>query len=43
VFKFLESQGQDHLDACFLEISRNQENHIPKLIRTQRFGRTYRY
>jgi len=43
VFKFLESQGQEHLDAYFLEISRNQENHILELIRTQGFAGMYRY
>jgi hypothetical protein len=33
VFKFLERQGEEHLDAYFLEISKNQENHILELIR----------
>ena len=43
VFKFLETQGQAHLDAYFLEISRNQENHILELIRTEGFAGMYRY
>lgn len=28
VFKFLESQGEEALEAYFLEISKNQERHI---------------
>ena len=43
VFKFLEAQGQEHRDAYFLEISKNQEVHILDLIRTQGFAGMYKY
>ncbi len=35
VFKFLESQGEDQLQAYFLAISKNQEKHILELIETK--------
>ena len=43
VIKFLEAQGQEHRDAYFLEISKNQEVHILDLIRTQGFAGMYKY
>lgn len=43
VFKFLEAQGDEHLQAYFLEISRNQEKHILDLIREKGFAGMYEY
>src|SRR5690606_12775790 len=37
VFKFLEAQGEEHLEAYFLAISKNQEKHILELIQTRGF------
>lgn len=33
VFKFLERQGEEHLQAYWLEISKNQERHVLNLFR----------
>lgn len=35
VFKFLESQGEEALQAYWLEISKNQERHVLELIETK--------
>lgn len=43
VFKFLESQGEEALEAYFLEISKNQERHILDLIRTKGLQGMYEY
>lgn len=43
VFKFLETQGEDHLERYFLEISKNQEKHILSLIETKGFEGMLQY
>lgn len=43
VFKFLESQGEEALEAYFLEISKNQERHILDLIQTKGLDGMYQY
>ena len=43
VFKFLESQGEDHLERYFLEISKNQEKHILGLIEEKGFEGMLQY
>ncbi len=43
VFKFLESQGEEALEAYFLEISKNQERHILDLIQTKGLQGMYEY
>jgi hypothetical protein len=43
VFKFLEAQGEEHLQSYFLEISKNQEKHILELIREKGFAGMYQY
>ena len=43
MFKFLEAQGEEHLQAYFLEISKNQEKHILGLIGEKGFAGMYEY
>ena len=43
VFKFLERQGEKDLDDYFLEISKNQENHILHLIEEKGFEGMHQY
>jgi hypothetical protein len=43
VFKFLESQGEQELEAYFLAISKNQEKHILELIETKGLAGMYEY
>ncbi len=37
VFKFLEDQGEEHLEAYWLEISKNQEKHTLELFKEKGF------
>ncbi|MBN9025986.1 hypothetical protein [Kaistia sp. MMO-174] len=43
VFKFLDSQGEEALEAYWLAISKNQERHILDLIQTQGLAGMYEY
>lgn len=43
VFKFLEQQGESHVEEYFLEISKNQERHILDLIREKGFAGMFQY
>ncbi|MCX5494739.1 hypothetical protein OSH11_08500 [Kaistia dalseonensis] len=43
VFKFLETQGEEALEAYWLAISKNQERHILELIQTRGLDGMYEY
>jgi hypothetical protein len=43
VFKFLEAQGEQELEAYFLAISKNHEKHILELIETKGLAGMYEY
>ncbi len=43
VFKFLETRGEDALNAYWLEISKNQERHTLDLFRTRGLAGMYDY
>ena len=43
VFKFLETQGEEALEAYWLEISKNQERHILELIETKGLEGMHQY
>lgn len=43
VFKFIEQQGEKELEDYFLEISKNQENHLLDLIREKGFEGMLQY
>ena len=43
VFKFLEDQGEDHLEAYWLEISKNQEKHTLELFKEKGLKGMYEY
>ena len=43
VFKFLEDQGEEHLEAYWLEISKNQEKHTLELFKEKGLKGMYEY
>ena len=43
VFKFIEQQGEKELEDYFLEISKNQENHLLHLIEEKGFAGMLQY